>query len=70
MSDDNPTQRIDTGEVQEDLQEEKQKSKGLLIGLVAAGGLLLLAIVAITFVLSEPRPGGPHRRGNRHPDPQ
>jgi hypothetical protein len=56
---DTPTQRLDTGEVQEDLQEEKQKSKGLLIGLVAAGGLLLLSIVVIAFVLLNRGQGEP-----------
>ena len=56
---DTPTQRLDTGEVQEDLQEEKQKSKGLLIGLVAAGGLLLLAIVVIAFFLLNRGQGDP-----------
>ena len=69
-SGDTPTQRLDTGEVQEDLQEEKQKSKGLLIGLVVAGGLLLLAIVVIAFFLltrvraSRPSPA-PTLRGQR-----
>lgn len=62
MSDDTPTQRINSGDGDaptqridtdgaESLSDEKQKSKGLLIGLVVAGGLLLLAIVAITFIL-------------------
>jgi cytoskeletal protein RodZ len=46
-----PTQRLDTAEVQEDLREEKQKSKSLLIGLIIAGALLLVAAVAIIFVL-------------------
>ena len=46
-----PTQRLDTAEVQEDLIEEKQKSKGLLVGLIIAGALLLVAAIAIIFVL-------------------
>jgi cytoskeletal protein RodZ len=63
MSDDTPTQRLpETGGTpteripagaQEDLVEEKQKSRGLLIGLIAAGALLIVAvIVLIWFVLS------------------
>lgn len=51
MSDDTPTQKIATGELQEDLQEEKQKSKGLLIGLIIAGVLLLIAIIVLVFFL-------------------
>jgi cytoskeletal protein RodZ len=53
MSDDTPTQKFPSAsdEVKEDLQEEKQKSKGLLIGLIAAGALLLVAIVVLVFFL-------------------
>ena len=46
-----PTQRLGTAEVQEDLHEEKQKSRGLLIGLIVAGALLLVAVIVIIFVL-------------------
>lgn len=56
---DTPTQRLDTGGVQEDLKEEKQKSRGLLIGLVVAGGLLLIAVVVIAFVLFNRGQGEP-----------
>jgi len=68
-SGDTPTQRLETGEVQEDLQEEKQKSKGLLIGLVAAGGLLLLAIVVIAFFLLNSGQGDPIVAGTDTPLP-
>jgi hypothetical protein len=46
-----PTQRLDTAEIREDLNEEKQRSKGLLVGLIAAGALLLVALIVIVFVL-------------------
>jgi hypothetical protein len=46
-----PTQRLDTTGVQEVIHEGKQKSKGLLIGLIVAGALLLVALIVITFVL-------------------
>ncbi|MES1170401.1 MAG: hypothetical protein ABUL47_06920, partial [Leifsonia sp.] len=58
MSDDTPTQRIDAGEVQEDLHEEKQKSRGLLVGLIIAGALLLVAIIVLAFVLGGKASGG------------
>lgn len=67
-SGDTPTQRLDTGEAHEDLQEEKQKSKGLLIGLVAAGGLLLLSIVVIAFFLLRGQ-GEPTVAGSQSPEP-
>jgi hypothetical protein len=53
MSDDTPTQKFPSqgDDVQEDLQEEKQKSKGLLIGLIAAGALLLAAIIVLGVFL-------------------
>ncbi|MEO8093486.1 MAG: hypothetical protein ABI632_01005 [Pseudolysinimonas sp.] len=51
MSDETPTERINAGEMQEDLKDEKAKSKGLLIGLVAAGALLLVAIIVLGFFL-------------------
>jgi hypothetical protein len=65
MSDDTPTQRfpeqgggptelIDTGELREDLREEKSRSRGLLIGLIAAGALLLVAIIVLVVMLSRP----------------
>ena len=46
-----PTERIATGEVYEELGEERQKSRGLLVGLIIAGALLLIAIVVILFVV-------------------
>jgi cytoskeletal protein RodZ len=46
-----PTERIAAGELQEDLREEKSKSRGLLIALIAAGALLLVAIIVLVFFL-------------------
>jgi hypothetical protein len=48
MSDDTPTQRF---EVQEDLQEEKQKSRGLMIGLIAAAALLIATLIVLVIIL-------------------
>ncbi|MEZ5190095.1 MAG: hypothetical protein R2717_03875 [Schumannella sp.] len=50
MSDDAPTQRIDTGPLEE-LKEERQRSRGLLIGLIIAAALLLVAVTVIVTVL-------------------
>ncbi len=55
-----PTQRLSTAEIQEDLREEKQTSKGLLVGLIVAGGLLLVAVMVIVFVIL----GGTRSGGN------
>ncbi len=60
-----PTQRLHTAEAHEDLHEEKQKSKGLLIGLIIAGSLLLVAVIAIIFVLF----GGAKSDGDALPVP-
>lgn len=68
MSDDTPTQKIATGDVQEDLQEEKQKSKGLLIGLIIAGILLLIAIIVLVFFLGRAT-GTPGTIGTESPAP-
>lgn len=68
MSDDTPTQKIATGELQEDLQEEKQKSKGLLIGLIIAGVLLLIAIIVLVFFLGRAT-GTPGTIGTESPTP-
>lgn len=65
---DNPTERISTTEVQEDLQEEKQKSKGLLIGLIVAGALLLVAIIVLVFVLGRAM-GNPGDPSEPQPEP-
>jgi cytoskeletal protein RodZ len=48
---DTPTQRFDTAEIAEDLHEEKKKSRGLLVGLIAAGALLLVAMIVFIFIL-------------------
>jgi hypothetical protein len=50
---DNPTERINAAVVEDDLQEEKQKSRGLLIGLIIAGALLLAAIIVLVFILGQ-----------------
>jgi len=44
-----PTQRIDTAGTE--LVEEKEKSRGLLIGLIIAGALLVIAIVVLVVFL-------------------
>jgi hypothetical protein len=54
-----PTERITTAEVEEDLAEEKQRSKGLLIGLIIAGVLLLVAIIVLVVVLIPKGNGDP-----------
>jgi hypothetical protein len=76
MSDDTPTQRFPaagddaTGEVQEDLQEEKKKSRGLLIGLIAAGALLLVAIIVLVVVLFPKGAGDIQAGSTQTPQPQ
>jgi flagellar basal body-associated protein FliL len=65
---DNATERITTGEVQEDLQEEKKKSRGLLIGLIVAGVLLLVAIIVLVFFLGRAT-GTPGAIGTESPAP-
>lgn len=83
MSDDTPTQRfpetggqlptepIGTSDVREDLHEEKQKSRGLLIGLIIAGLLLLIAIVVLVVFLvrGSGEPGTPGVIGTESPAP-
>lgn len=66
---DTPTERISTGEVHEDLQEEKQKSRGLMIGLIAAGALLLIAIIVLVVVLLPKGSGDPVVAGTDTPEP-
>lgn len=58
---DAPTERLSTTDVQEDLVEEKQRSRGLLIGLIIAGALLLVAILVLVFMLGRAtgQPGDP-----------
>ena len=67
---DSPTERISAGEVQEDLQEEKQKSRGLMIGLIAAGALLLVAIIVLVVVLLPKGAGDPQAGGSGSPTPE
>jgi hypothetical protein len=64
-----PTQRLGTAEPQEDLHGEKQKSKGLLIGLIVAGALLLATIIAIILILLPRGSGDPVVLGTETPLP-
>ncbi len=53
MSDDTPTQRIDapaTG-VNEAIEEEGKKSRGLMIALIAIGALLLIGLIIVLIIL-------------------
>lgn len=68
-SGDNPTERISTAEVHEDLQEEKQKNKGLMIGLIIAGALLLVAIIVLVVVLIPKGSGDPQAGNTQSPPP-
>lgn len=54
-----PTERIATGEVYEELGEERQKSRGLLVGLIIAGVALIVAIVVILVILLGKDSGAP-----------
>ena len=66
MSDDTPTQRF---EVQEDLQEEKQKSRGLMIGLIAAAGLLIATLIVLVIILLPKGSGDPQAGDTQSPQP-
>lgn len=68
-SGDTPTQRLDTGGVQEHLQDEKQKSRGLLIGLIIAGALLLTTIIVLVAILTSPPAPGPLAGDTASPTP-
>ncbi|MEO8261219.1 MAG: hypothetical protein ABI566_01505 [Pseudolysinimonas sp.] len=57
---DTPTDRIDLVSVDEDPHDEKQKSRGLLIGLIIAGVLLLIALIVLLFFLFGPKGDGGH----------
>lgn len=53
--DDAPTQRLDAAVeaavLRDDLEEERTRSKGLLIGLISAAALLLVAIIVLVVIL-------------------
>ncbi|HWM33515.1 MAG TPA: hypothetical protein VNR36_04680 [Pseudolysinimonas sp.] len=66
MSDDTPTQRF---EVQEDLQEEKQKSRGLMIALIAAAGLLIATLIVLVIILLPKGSGDPQAGDTQSPEP-
>ena len=54
MSDDTPTQRIHTPEhpdVNEVIEEEGKKSRGLMIALIAIGALLLIGLIILLIIL-------------------
>ncbi|MEO6532483.1 MAG: hypothetical protein ABIO06_02800 [Pseudolysinimonas sp.] len=54
MSDDTPTQRLDSpsnNERNEAVEEEGKKSRGLMIALIAIGALLLIALIILLIVL-------------------
>jgi hypothetical protein len=54
VSDDTPTQRIDTpdnGGVDEVIEEEGKKSRGLMIALIAIGALLLIGLIIVLIIL-------------------
>jgi hypothetical protein len=54
VSDDTPTQRIDTPAttgVDEAIEEEGKKSRGLMIALIAIGALLLIGLIIVLIVL-------------------
>jgi len=54
VSDDTPTQRIDTPDetpVTAAIAEEGKKSRGLMIALIAIGALLLIALIVLLIVL-------------------
>ena len=54
MSDDTPTQRINTPDetpVAAAIEEEGKKSRGLMIALIAIGALLLIALIVLLIIL-------------------
>jgi hypothetical protein len=64
---DTPTERIATGEVYEELGEEKATNRGLLVGLIIAGALLLVALIVILFILFGRGTGQPQSQDNLTP---
>jgi hypothetical protein len=51
MSDDTPTQRLDTPAPEGHGEPEEKKSRGLMIALIAIGALLLIALIILLIVL-------------------
>ena len=71
MSDDTPTQRIDTpahGDVEEAIEQQGKKSRGLLIALIAIGALLLIGVIIVLIILLG-RNGTPVAVGTTTPTP-
>lgn len=64
---DTPTQRLDTAEIAEDLHEEKQKSRGLTIGLIIAGALLLIMLIVLLVIFLGKGSGEPQTIGTPAP---
>lgn len=71
MSDDTPTQRLNTPEnadVHEAIEEEGKKSRGLMIALIAVGALLLIGLIIVLVILLG-RSGTPLAVGTTSPSP-
>jgi hypothetical protein len=51
VSDDTPTQRFDAPHVENELEEERKKSNGLMIALIAIGAILLIGLIILLIVL-------------------
>ena len=69
MSDDTPTQRIDTPAntgVNEAIEEEGKKSRGLMIALIVIGALLLIGLIIVLIILLG-RTGTPVAAGTTSP---
>ena len=80
MSDDTPTQRFPSSDggdtptqklqtAQAEIVQEEKKSRGLLIGLIIAGALLLAVVIAIIFVLLPRGDGDPLATSTQTPAP-
>jgi predicted nucleic acid-binding Zn ribbon protein len=71
VSDDTPTQRMDTptsSDVHEAIEEEGKKSRGLMIALIAVGALLLIGLIIVLITLLG-RNGAPVAVGTTSPTP-
>jgi hypothetical protein len=66
---DAPTQRLETAELREDLHEQETRSRGLLVGLIIAGALLLVAIVVLIVFLLGRSSGQPQAGDTATPAP-
>jgi hypothetical protein len=71
VSDDTPTQRMNTPanpDVQETIEEEGKKSRGLMIALIAVGALLLIGLIILLVILLGGN-GTPTAAGTTSPTP-